>query len=251
MRDLRTEGRARTARWGISALIACAIVTLIAGPSLAVAPNPDGSTHAEAFAPLASYRAGTKIPPRIQWDANFGYCGEVSFVSAGLYYGQYLSQYDARAIASNNAPQSIASSQLLLGVNDVSAAKSMHLTTSAFNTAAQTNTTSFLTWVKANVKAGHPVAIGVFANQRRFYGSTNPVAGDSVTTTSWSLQELDQISPSQDRPSIAAPTSSRFMTMASGPTLPAEGRTTLLATRSALSSRLDSKPTSERQTCTH
>lgn len=179
MRDLRTEGSARTARWGISALIACVGVTLIAGPSLAIAPSPDGSTHAEVSAPLASYQAGAKIPPRIQWNANFGYCGEVSFISAGLYYGQYLSQYDARAIASNNAPQSIASSQLLLGVNDVSAAKSMHLTTSAFNTAAQTNTTSFLTWVKANVKAGHPVAIGVFANQRRFYGSTNPVAGDS------------------------------------------------------------------------
>jgi hypothetical protein len=38
------------------------------------------------------------IPPRLQWEANFGYCGEVSLISAGLYYGQYLSQYDARAI---------------------------------------------------------------------------------------------------------------------------------------------------------
>ncbi len=31
------------------------------------------------------------IPPRFQWNANNGYCGEVSFISAGLYYGQYCS----------------------------------------------------------------------------------------------------------------------------------------------------------------
>jgi len=40
-----------------------------------------------------------------QWDANYGYCGEVSLISAGLYYGQYISQYDARALASPNVPQ--------------------------------------------------------------------------------------------------------------------------------------------------
>ena len=47
---------------------------------------------------------GTAMPPRIQWNANFGYCGEVSIISAGLYFGQYMSQYDARAIASADAP---------------------------------------------------------------------------------------------------------------------------------------------------
>lgn len=31
------------------------------------------------------------IPPRYQWNANNGYCGEVSFISVGLYYGQYCS----------------------------------------------------------------------------------------------------------------------------------------------------------------
>ena len=40
------------------------------------------------------------IPPRLQWNSNDVYCGEVSMISAGLYYGQYLSQYDVRAIAS-------------------------------------------------------------------------------------------------------------------------------------------------------
>jgi len=27
------------------------------------------------------------IPPRYQWNANNGYCGEVAFISVGLYYG--------------------------------------------------------------------------------------------------------------------------------------------------------------------
>ena len=127
----------------------------------------------------STYSSGTALPPRIQWNANFGYCGEVSFLSAGLYYGQYISQYDARAIASKNALQNLESSQLLLGVNDVAAAKSMHLSATAFSTAQNPSSTTFLTWVKSNVNAGYPVVIGVFMNQSRFYGTTNLNAGDT------------------------------------------------------------------------
>ena len=135
---------------------------------------------AEQFAPAApaaatTYRAGSNLPPRVQWNANFGYCGEMSFVSAGLNYGQYISQYDARAIASRNTRQYLESSQLLLGVNDIAAAKAMHLTA----VAKQATTASFLPWVKSNVVAGHPVIIGVFMNQSRFYGTANLNAGDT------------------------------------------------------------------------
>lgn len=133
-----------------------------------------------ASATVAStYSSANQLPPRIQWNANYGYCGEVSLISAGLYYGQYISQYDARALASNNTPQNRSSSQLLLGVNDVSAAKAMHLTTTTFNTAKQTNTASFLTWVKSNVTAGYPVVMGIFMNQSRFHGTKNLNAGDA------------------------------------------------------------------------
>ena len=136
-------------------------------------------TSIAATPPPPSYTAGSKLPPRIQWDANYGYCGEVSFISAGLNYGQYISQYDARALASKNAPQSLESSQLLLGVNDVAAAKAMRLTATAFDTAKQPTATAFLSWVKSNVTAGYPVVIGVFVNQSRFYGTANPNAGDT------------------------------------------------------------------------
>ena len=147
--------------------------------------NGEGGTHFGMVASIAAtpasttYTAGSKLPPRIQWDANYGYCGEVSFISAGLNYGQYISQYDARALASKNAGQRLESSQLLLGVNDVAAAKAMHLTATAFNTTQQPTSTAFLTWVKSNVTAGYPVVIGVFMNQNRFYGTTNLNAGDT------------------------------------------------------------------------
>lgn len=135
-----------------------------------------GTAPPQAPAPPANtYSAGSGLPPRLQWNANFGYCGETSFVSAGLNYGQYISQYDARAIASNNATQSLESSQLLLGVNDVAAAEAMHLTA----VAKQATTASFLTWVKSNVIAGYPVVMGVFMNQSRFYETASPNAGDS------------------------------------------------------------------------
>ena len=65
------------------------------------------------------------IPPRLQWNHNSGYCGEVSLISAGLYYGQYISQYDTRAIATQGAPQN--KDQLLLGINDQYAATQMRL----------------------------------------------------------------------------------------------------------------------------
>ena len=140
---------------------------VIAGTPIAATPAP------------TTYTAGSKLPPRIQWDANYGYCGETAFISAGLNYGQYISQYDARALASKNARQGLESSQLLLGVNDVAAAKAMHLSATAFNTAQQPTAPAFLTWVKSNVTAGYPVVIGVFVNQSRFYGTTNLNAGDA------------------------------------------------------------------------
>ena len=140
---------------------------------------PPATQPPSAPATATTYRAGSNLPPRTQWDANFGYCGETSFLSAGLNYGQYLSQYDARALASDSAGQSLESSQLLLGVNDVAAAKAMHLTAVPFDTAGQPTSEAFLTWVKSTVVAGYPVVVGVLMNQSRFYATTDPNAGET------------------------------------------------------------------------
>jgi hypothetical protein len=116
------------------------------------------------------------IPPRYQWNHNYGYCGEVSMISAGLYYGQYLSQYDARA-AAGNAPQNEGRSQLLLGVNAIRAASHMHLAGIKWDDPSRTESGRFLVWVKEHVGLGQPVAIGIYMNQFRFYHKHNPRAG--------------------------------------------------------------------------
>ena len=164
--------------------------------------SPATARSAAVAAPKPTYTAANPLPPRRQWLANDGYCGEESFVSAGLYYGQYISQYDARALAGRNAPQNTVRSQLLLGVNDVAAAKAMHLTSTS---TTQSDTTSFLKWVKSNVAAGYPVAIGVYTNEFRFYGRTNPNAGDpeydhivTVTGVSSSSPLTGQVAYSAD-----------------------------------------------------
>lgn len=111
---------------------------------------------------------------RQQWNANAGYCGEASLVCAGLYYGQYISQYDVRALIGQQN-----SSQVLLGPNDQTAAAKLHLNSTKWDTVAEQNTDDFLVWVKQNVLKGFPVAIGVYTNEYLFYGNTNPEAGDS------------------------------------------------------------------------
>jgi len=138
----------------------------------------------------ATYTDSLAIPARLQWNGNYGYCGEVSFISAGLYYGQYVSQYDARAIASPNVSQSLESAQLLVGVNDAAAATRMRLAYAQPTGAALTSAPAFLAWVKGKVVSGSPVVIGVYTNAYKFYGSRNLNYGDTeydhiVTVTGW------------------------------------------------------------------
>lgn len=136
------------------------------------------ATAARRAAASTTYSVSNPLPPRLQWDENHGYCGEVSFISAGLYYGQYLSQYDARAIASDGAPQHEASSQLLLGENAGYAASKMHLTYADWTPGSPSTASSFLQWVKSEVIQGYPVAIGIYTNEYRFYRHKSPNAGD-------------------------------------------------------------------------
>jgi hypothetical protein len=104
------------------------------------------------------------VGSRLQWMHNSGYCGEVSLIAASLYYGQYISQYDVRALVSKDQT----GGSLLLGVNDAEAAEKLHLKYEEWNTEAQENTDQFLVWMKQNVVNGYPVAIGVYANQTLF-----------------------------------------------------------------------------------
>jgi hypothetical protein len=116
------------------------------------------------------------VTPRIQWDANFGYCGETSFICAGMSFGQYCSQYTARSLASYGIDQARQGSQLLLGTdNALKAAGEMSLKAIAFDSQVPDSesgdvpdleqaTHKFLTTVKSNLLAGGVPIIGVFNN---------------------------------------------------------------------------------------
>jgi hypothetical protein len=106
------------------------------------------------------------IEPRLQWNANFGYCGETSFISAGMRFGQYTSQWTARSLASPQVPQTQGSSQLLLGNNDLAAARRMRLDAVAFDTGNRDTPARFLAWVKNRFVRGDVVIVGVNNNVR-------------------------------------------------------------------------------------
>ncbi len=150
-------------RKGSSSILPGLLLILTIQPALAAKSCPANPTYPVAEPFTQSYH--NDIFPRLQWYANYGYCGETAFISAGLYYGQYISQYDARQIASSRVAQQSYKSQLLLGVNDGIAARRMHLAATTYET---NNSVDFLTWVKTNVVGGYPVVIGVYENASIF-----------------------------------------------------------------------------------
>ena len=135
-------------------LAAFALSAFSVGTAVAAAPQ----------APVTRYSSDLGIAPRLQWNSNFGYCGETSFISAGMYFGQYTSQWTARSAASPGVPQTEEESQLLLGVNDMDAAEAMRLQAVEFDSESQRSTKQYLTWVKSMVARGFPVIMGVFLN---------------------------------------------------------------------------------------
>lgn len=112
------------------------------------------------------WERGTPMTPRFQWNANFGYCGETAFISAGMRFGQYTSQWKARHLASPGMDQWKAGAQLLLKVNDLRAAKAMKLDARAFSGADQVSVPQYLGWVKKRFLAGDVVIIGVLNNTK-------------------------------------------------------------------------------------
>lgn len=114
------------------------------------------------------YNKSIPIPARLQWDANYGYCGETSFIDAGMRLGQYTSQWEARDLIRGSYPQTNKNSQLLLGTSPtgkaLAAGAAMRLNVSVLNTSSGQSTPSFLKWVKQQVIAGNTVILGLYNN---------------------------------------------------------------------------------------
>ncbi|HSX11351.1 MAG TPA: hypothetical protein VLF94_06535 [Chlamydiales bacterium] len=171
-----------------------------------------------AILPMGAFAAtpcSNDIPVRIEWTTNRGYCGETGLISAGLYHGQYMSQYDARALIGTQQDE------LLLGINAKKAADAMHLDTEDWDYDDQQSTDQFLDWVNQNSAKGYPVIIGVFINQLKMYDDPNPDDGDDdydhiVPVTGFSGDSIDYTdeglwSDSEDH-KFAAPLASFAMT---------------------------------------
>lgn len=104
------------------------------------------------------------VPSRLHWQNNASYDGETALISAGLYYGQYLSQFDVRALITPGGDQT--GGKLTIAENGSSAAMQLHLRTEEWNNAG--NSQQFLTWLKLKLAVGIPVVFGVYANRTLF-----------------------------------------------------------------------------------
>lgn len=137
------------------------------------------------------------IPLRFQWNTNYGYCGEVCFITAGLILGQYLSQYDLRefshftytnacSIPDINDPTNTTckvqgsrkKSQLLLGINDNKVANELYFTYERWDNKDE-DTIYFIDWIKKMFSQNNTVIIGVYQNFYFFDGWNDDNIGDS------------------------------------------------------------------------
>ena len=112
------------------------------------------------FAIKSNKKLLLNIPPRYMWGWSetaelHGYCGETSFQSALLYYGNYVSAEHCR-YADGNV-------ELLIGENDVKAAKNLHLRYDAWNyNSKKPQGDSFVSWCKKSLNNGCPVITGFY-----------------------------------------------------------------------------------------
>jgi hypothetical protein len=139
------------------------------------------------------------IAPRQQWNENNGYCGETSIQSCALYFGTYVSQYRVRAFI--NPDQQ---SELLVGVNEQTALRALHLTFEQWNSRNPVpQWQSYLAWAKRAIQKGAPVIGTMYIkgmtdldydhivpivgyrssfNTRRYHGSDTLLFNDNFNT---------------------------------------------------------------------
>lgn len=158
-------------RIGFSATLVSSILL----HSLVLGKHPHPLANSKNAQP--PYIHQNNLPPRREWNENFGYCGEIGFVCAGLYFGQYCSLFTMRSLTSPGIPQYENTSQLLLGVNEDKAAEAVRLAYDIWDP-IDVPIEDFLVWVKKHTTQGHPVLIGLFNNEYLLYGKHHPT-GDS------------------------------------------------------------------------
>ncbi|MEI2718322.1 MAG: calcium-binding protein [Candidatus Nanopelagicales bacterium] len=187
--------------------------TVAAGPNDELGAGCQGPNDNDLSAQEYSVSFTSGMPMRLQWNANSGYCGETSFVTAMMTLGQYASQWTVRALANPSVPQTNPNSQLLpswpsnsgppTGQSWQNAADAMSLDVDGFNTYDQLTdnngvaaTEDFLAWVKTEAVAGNKVIIGVFNNIPVIYdGTASAPFANSPDDPKWGQYTYDHVVP--------------------------------------------------------
>ena len=121
------------------------------------------------------------IAKRTQFYSNFGYCGECSFVTANMFYGQYFSQYYIRTVLINlyniDHPNALIDhknyNSQLRPIADYDDKVAEYLKLKYELNTSNTNS-NFINWMKGHVTNNHPIVIGVYMNYNRFYPTSVP-----------------------------------------------------------------------------
>ncbi len=187
--------------------------TVSAGPNDELGAGCQGPTDNNISAQPHSVSYASGMPMRLQWNANYGYCGETSFITAMMTLGQYASQWTVRDLANPSIPQTNPNSQLLpswpstsgppTGQSWQNAAAAMSLEVDGYNTYAQladnqgvAATEDFLAWVKTEAVAGNKVVIGVFNNIPVIYdGTASSPFANSPDDPKWGQDTYDHVVP--------------------------------------------------------
>lgn len=148
-------------------------------------------------APISPIIAYSSIASRQQWNENYGYCGETSFITAAMYYGMYMSQWTIRELinqmtSNDTVDQTTQSSQLLLVNSDGNNNMSNALNIFQFSYTIYDQSSSFTDWITKQSNNGiNPVIIGVYENNvlgglDPTYDHIVPVVNSTSTTISFS-----------------------------------------------------------------
>ena len=122
------------------------------------------------------------IPPREQWDNNGGYCGELVIQQIGLYYGTYVSQYQARAIV--DPAQQV---EIWVGYNDNVVLDALRMTYERWDqTQATPQYRNYLVWTKQHIHNLHPVSIAVYYSGGEDTDYDHIVAAVDAQSSDWS-----------------------------------------------------------------
>ena len=105
------------------------------------------------------------VPPRLMWGWGpglSGYCGEASLQSAGLFFGNYISQEQVRYAGGNT--------EVLIDVNLHKAADTLGFTYDRWKVVSKVGyhraeLDSFPIWTKNHLDSGHPVIVGVYESK--------------------------------------------------------------------------------------